>query len=124
MIDSQISHYRLHPGVLNSYISSSAGRNGRLDISTRKLYENDLLLIGSDGTYFSKIVKENGNPFSPLRNLIIECVNKNTLSKLPDFWYEKLKIMNALHDDFSMFALTCNKIIETEVKDSKCFRYF
>ena len=70
-INSQISHYRLHQGDLRSYICSSNGRNGRLDISTRKLYKNDLLLIGSDGTYFSKTAKASGNPFSPLQNLII-----------------------------------------------------
>jgi len=116
-IDSQISHYRLHQGDLKSYISSSKGRNGRLDISTRKLYENDLLFIGSDGTYFSKTSKVSGNPFSPLHNLIIDCLRKNKLDELPNLWFDKLKSMNALDDDFSMFLITCNKKVDKETKE-------
>ena len=117
-INSHISHYRLQQGPLKSYISSSKGKNGRLDISTRKLYENDLLFIGSDGTYFSKTSKVSGNPFSPLHNLIIDCLRKNKLDELPNLWFGKLKSMNALDDDFSLFLITCNKKIE-DVKESK-----
>lgn len=112
LIDSQISHYKIPQGDLKSYISSSKGRNGRLDISTRKLYENDLLLIGSDGTYFSKTAKESGNPFAPLHNLIIKCLKERNLYELPHLWFEKLEKMNALDDDFSMFLISCKKNIE------------
>lgn len=118
-IDSQISHYRLHQGDLKSYISSSKGRNGRLDISTRKLYENDLLLIGSDGTYFSKTSKASGNPFSPLHNLIINSIRKNKLDELPNLWFNKLKSMNALDDDYSMFLITCNREVEQKGNKEK-----
>jgi len=113
-IDSQISHYRLHQGDLKSYISSSKGRNGRLDISTRILYENDLLLIGSDGTYFSKTSKASGNPFSPLHHLITKCLSEDKLPELPNLWFEKLKSIDSLDDDFSMFLITCNKKVELE----------
>lgn len=117
-IDSQISHYRLHQGDLKSFISSSNGKNGRLDISMRKLYENDLLLVGSDGTFFSKTAKASGNPFSPLHNLIIGCLRSNVISQLPHLWFEKLRSMNALDDDFSMFLIECAKSLgtETEIK--------
>lgn len=104
-IKSQLYQYKVQQGDLNSYICSKTGENGRLDVSMRRLYGGDMLLIGSDGTYFSKTAKASGNPYSPLQNIIYKCMEESALSKVPSLWCEKIRSMNVLDDDFSMFLV-------------------
>lgn len=109
---SMMHHYQ-RIGPLSSCISSIMGGYGRLDVSARRLYMGDILLICTDGTCLFHF-------FSQFHDLILDCFERNDLPSFPSLWYEKLNSLSKgkMGDDFSLLMVACEHSTQEETTGS------